>query len=96
VTDRELPPDPEEIRKLARNLGISEASARALLGAVLAEQNPPPGKIVNGLNDESARDRPRPVRALRDRVRRIGFGPRSTRASIPNWPTRNTSMKRPP
>ena len=36
----------EEIREIARDLGMSEAGARALLGAVLAEENPPPGKIV--------------------------------------------------
>jgi hypothetical protein len=34
------------VNELARDLGISEAGARALLAAVLAEQNPPPGKIV--------------------------------------------------
>ena len=36
----------EEAREIARDLGMSEAGARALLGAVLAEENPPPGKIV--------------------------------------------------
>ena len=46
VTDERLLPDAESIRKLAAELGISEEAARALLGAVLAEENPPPGKIV--------------------------------------------------
>ena len=36
----------EEIRAIARDLGMSEAGARALVGAVLLEQNPPPGEIV--------------------------------------------------
>lgn len=36
----------EEIREIARELGISEAAARAWIGAVLAEENPPPSKIV--------------------------------------------------
>ena len=36
----------EEIREIARDLGMSEAGARALLGAVLAEANPPPWMIV--------------------------------------------------
>ena len=41
--------DPEHeqaVKELARDLGIPEDAARALLGAVLAEENPPPGKIV--------------------------------------------------
>jgi hypothetical protein len=36
----------QAVKELARDLGISEEAARALLGAVLAEANPPPGKLV--------------------------------------------------
>lgn len=39
VTDERLLPDAERIRKLAAELGVSEEAARALLGAVLAEEN---------------------------------------------------------
>jgi hypothetical protein len=40
------PEQQQIVKELARDLGISEAGARALLGAVLAEENPPAGKIV--------------------------------------------------
>jgi hypothetical protein len=36
----------DEIREIARDLGISEEAARSLLAAVEAEANPPPGKLV--------------------------------------------------
>jgi hypothetical protein len=41
-----IPEQEQAAKELARDLGISEAAARALLGAVLAEENPPPGKLV--------------------------------------------------
>jgi hypothetical protein len=44
VTDP-MPTD-EEIAELAEALGCSVEAARALLGAVLYEANPPPGMIV--------------------------------------------------
>jgi predicted transcriptional regulator len=37
----------QAVKEIARDLGISEDAARALLAAVEAEANPPPGKIVN-------------------------------------------------
>jgi hypothetical protein len=46
VTDELTELTDEEIREIARDLGMSEAGARALIGAVMAEENPPPGKIV--------------------------------------------------
>jgi hypothetical protein len=45
VTDPQIV-DERVVRELAEALGCSVAAARALLGAVLVEQNPPPGKIV--------------------------------------------------
>jgi hypothetical protein len=39
-------PTDEQIAELAEALGCSVEAARALLGAVALEQNPPPGMIV--------------------------------------------------
>jgi hypothetical protein len=46
VDDPRPIPDERTVRELAQALGCSVAAARALLGAVLAEANPPPGMIV--------------------------------------------------